>query len=377
MNIDHKSGLVQIVHQGGQPERLGVESGWRFHMIDGEEYSWELLKNRCGGLRNYTVAFVADNKKTLEFHPAGQSAPPTPSKRSVRQNTTVLGIECWPRSGVIFFVDPNGQGERLGVKTGWKVLRVNGAKYSDDTLKVLNALKNGSETYTITFQTQSRPPMAWQPSCVPCYLVVVLIVGIWAVSFCLFMYSSSSYMEFVTYTDERPTVVVPPPLEVEEVDAAASRTGTFITWDERWFILVPRMQRYLILLVVAWILHLFVIEPCGLMVHLFFNEPRIQDSTLFISRVWDWIASSSLGKRFGSLFGQCAHRCSSPRVRIRDALVARRAESEARARRDAATTKRGGANAKSGNNKEQPGTPTSASPQHSASQRSNQPPTAG
>jgi hypothetical protein len=276
----NKEGEVKGLEEDGQADQHGVCEGWRILKIDGEPYSEALLEDKNdNGKKEYFVLFEVSSTMTFAFNP----------------EDGLPGIECWPRSGVIYRV--NHECEDMGIKVGWRLNKLKARSersyhaYSENRFM---ALKHGSREYEIQFETRKRTPMKWRPTYMPCWVVFIVVISVYYVSFCLFMFSSSNYMEEVTYTDGRPTIFVPPPAEVEEVNAADSWEG-FFTWEEREFLqeylLVPRMQRYLILLVIAWCLHLFVMEPCLLVLHLFFNEPRIQDSTLFVSRVWEWLKS--------------------------------------------------------------------------------------
>jgi hypothetical protein len=62
-----------------------------------------------------------------------------------------IGIEYNPITGKILDVASGKQAERLGVKRGWQMVNLNGAKFLDDTYKELLC---GSEDYSITFRAQ-------------------------------------------------------------------------------------------------------------------------------------------------------------------------------------------------------------------------------
>jgi len=133
-------------------------------------------------------------------------------------------------------------------------------------------------------------PLHWQPSLVPCALLVSATLLVLVLTSCLFYFSSSDYMREVTYSD-RPGFHedIVPPREQEEVDATKIMNSLHAK-----YILVPLMQRYLILLLAAWFLHFCVFEPLLLIVHLFFGEHSFDDA-------WDWFVGSPLMR--------CLHSC--------------------------------------------------------------------
>jgi hypothetical protein len=118
-----------------------------------------------------------------------------------------------------------------------------------------------------------RPPLSWQPSIAPFITFILAIIGISTLKYCNFFYSSSNYMWEITYSDSPGyyELLVPPPERPE--DAAAALDG--IDWQ---YLFVPQMQRYLILLVFAWIVHLCVLEPLLLLIHIFIGNQSIDDS---------------------------------------------------------------------------------------------------
>jgi hypothetical protein len=80
------------------------------------------------------------------------------------------GVDGDTETGLIYSV--SGQAKRLGVKTGWRILRLNDMKFSN---QLLSQLMNGSEEYTVRFATREelssseRPALAraWVPLCPP------------------------------------------------------------------------------------------------------------------------------------------------------------------------------------------------------------------
>lgn len=123
-----------------------------------------------------------------------------------------------------------------------------------------------------------RNVLAWQPSGVPVFLALVLILATWTLSFCLFCFTSSNYMEEVTATDGRALEMVPPTYERNEVEMA--NKGRLSLRQ----LLEPKMQRYLCHLILAWLLHLAVFEPLLLMLHLFVGEPTLDDVITYTHR---------------------------------------------------------------------------------------------
>merc|ERR1719210_276081 len=117
-------------------------------------------------------------------------------------------------------------------------------------------------------------PMHWQPSITFISVLVLAPSTAWYVTLTCFSFSATPFMLNITYSD-RPNYseIVLPPLEQAEVDAGNVNS-------ERIFI--PLMNRYLVFLVISWILHLFILEPLLLLFHLFLGEPTIDESINFI-----------------------------------------------------------------------------------------------
>lgn len=62
-----------------------------------------------------------------------------------------FGMNLDMGTGLVTQVAPGAQAEALGVKTGWRVMKLNDSQFSINKLKALIA---GRQTYAITFQTQ-------------------------------------------------------------------------------------------------------------------------------------------------------------------------------------------------------------------------------
>jgi len=114
-------------------------------------------------------------------------------------------------------------------------------------------------------------------------------------------------MNEVTYSD-RPgfSEFVVPPSEREE--SAAATSAESLDWGR---ILVPQMQRYLLLLVVAWVSQLLVLEPLLLTIHLMIGEPSIDDVHDYVVSTWAYKLFMSLLWRFYTRFCWCCERGSS------------------------------------------------------------------
>eukprot|EP00931_Biecheleriopsis_adriatica_P040733 TRINITY_DN23337_c0_g1_i1.p1 TRINITY_DN23337_c0_g1~~TRINITY_DN23337_c0_g1_i1.p1 ORF type:complete len:4853 (-),score=966.29 TRINITY_DN23337_c0_g1_i1:13-14571(-) len=127
-------------------------------------------------------------------------------------------------------------------------------------------------------------PLHWQPSLVPGCAVLLGFLLCWNVTFYMFFFSSSIYMYDINHSDSRSgeilkSEILPPDNERPEV-AAVERDG----FDFR-FVAVPEMQRYLVLLLIAWFLHLVLFEPLLFALHLFIGEPSIDDSLAAVKHV--------------------------------------------------------------------------------------------
>lgn len=121
-------------------------------------------------------------------------------------------------------------------------------------------------------------PLHWQPSVVPICAALLLFVLAWALAYYMFFFSSSIYMYEVSRTDTTEVEIVYPPDERSEV-AAAEIVGPL----QAHLILVPEMQRFLVLLVFSWMMNFFVFEPLLLALHLVVGEPTLGD---LVNIIW-------------------------------------------------------------------------------------------
>lgn len=121
-------------------------------------------------------------------------------------------------------------------------------------------------------------PVNWYPSYIPASIVLAASALCYLLTYFMFHFSAANFMLEVTYSD-RPGYkeIFRPPLERME-DEAVSSDGFNAS-----LVLVPEMQRYMAMLILAWILHLFVFEPLLLAIHLFIGEPSI-DEAIYIHR---------------------------------------------------------------------------------------------
>eukprot|EP00435_Cladocopium_sp_Y103_P068480 s1255_g31.t1 len=124
-------------------------------------------------------------------------------------------------------------------------------------------------------------PLHWQPSVVPICAALLLFVLAWALAYYMFFFSSSIYMHEVSRTDTTEVEIVYPPDERSEV-AAAEIVGPL----QAHLILVPEMQRFLVLLVFSWIMNFFVFEPLLLALHLVVGEPTLGDLVNMIRKLF-------------------------------------------------------------------------------------------
>lgn len=94
-------------------------------------------------------------------------------------------------------------------------------------------------------------------------------------------------MEEITYSDQPGfrEIKVPVP-ERAEVELAAA--GGDVDFEQ---LLVPQMQRFLVLLVFGWAVHLFLLEPLLLTIHLALGEPSVDYTRHFL---WNDVFLASL-----------------------------------------------------------------------------------
>lgn len=124
---------------------------------------------------------------------------------------------------------------------------------------------------------EPRSPLAWRPSYVPIVVIVLGGIGAWTLTYCCFHYSSSSFLWDITYSDKSGFKETVRPIH-ERAEETAAKDNDSDNWH---WLLVPHMQRYIILLVTSWIAHLFVYEPLAFLFHLFINDPGIEDAISF------------------------------------------------------------------------------------------------
>lgn len=128
-------------------------------------------------------------------------------------------------------------------------------------------------------------PLNWRPSLAPFFVAGVSFVLIWCAGYYAFFFSSSLYMWEVTHTDQPgKTEHVPPAHEQPEVAAAAENS---LDWNR---LLVPEMQRYIVLMLIAWFLQFFIFEPISLTLHLLIGEPSIDETKKFLKDTFVWLA---------------------------------------------------------------------------------------
>lgn len=116
-------------------------------------------------------------------------------------------------------------------------------------------------------------PLHWWPSLVLPILVLLICLVAWRLCFYMFHFSTSIYMWETTQTDQPGRIEIQlPPDEQAEASAASA--------DESWqlrLVLVPEMQRYIVLLAISWLLNLVLFEPLMLILHLFVGEPSVDE----------------------------------------------------------------------------------------------------
>ncbi|CAE7214372.1 psiR [Symbiodinium sp. CCMP2592] len=152
-------------------------------------------------------------------------------------------------------------------------------------------------------------PLHWWPSLVLPSLVLLICLVAWRLCFYMFHFSTSIYMWETTQTDQpgRVEIQLPP-----DEQAEASAAGADETWQLR-LVLVPEMQRYIVLLAISWFLNLLLFEPLMLILHLFVGEPSVDECLrpvlpiiLLVPRAMS-VCCSVLGKCLDRL-GSCLQR---------------------------------------------------------------------
>jgi len=116
-------------------------------------------------------------------------------------------------------------------------------------------------------------PLHWWPSLVLPSLVLLFGLVAWRLCFYMFHFSTSIYVWETTQTDQpgRVEIQLPP-----DEQAEASAAGADESWQLR-LVLVPEMQRYIVLLAISWFLNLLLFEPLMLILHLFVGEPSVDE----------------------------------------------------------------------------------------------------
>merc|ERR1740121_3250508 len=121
-------------------------------------------------------------------------------------------------------------------------------------------------------------PFWWQPSYILFVFLFLLPLFAFVLLYTMFFYTSSVYMDKTTYSD-RPGFEELLPVAIESAEASAAKADRWPTAER---VVVPHLQRYFILLVFAWCLHFFLLEPLLLSVHLFCGEPSIDATITFV-----------------------------------------------------------------------------------------------
>lgn len=136
-----EKGIVHHIVAGSQADKLGIQPGWKIHALDNEPYSFEALMDKMKGRKSYEISFYETNHFVRE--------------EEIKFEADSLGVKCddW-ELGVITVVS-DGPGKDAGVQPGWRLGRVNGARYSE---ALLDEKLAGDEPFTITFIVPVKQP---------------------------------------------------------------------------------------------------------------------------------------------------------------------------------------------------------------------------
>jgi len=152
-------------------------------------------------------------------------------------------------------------------------LRNMGTKALRWSLKKLGFKKDGTLLKSIP-RSKRLAPLHWYPSLIIPVVPFLVFALCWTLVFYMFFFSSSIYMWEVTRSDVPGSVeIVLPTNEREEAEAVG--TGGLMQFR---LVFVPEMQRFSVLLLLAWFLHLAIFEPILLAMHLFFGEMTIDEA---------------------------------------------------------------------------------------------------
>ncbi|CAE7211489.1 unnamed protein product, partial [Symbiodinium pilosum] len=117
-------------------------------------------------------------------------------------------------------------------------------------------------------------PLHWWPSLVlPCLVLVICLVA-WRLAFYMFHFSTSIYMWEIVQTDLPGEIRIQLPSD-EQAEASAANADE--SWQAR-YVLVPEMQRFIVLLMISWLWNLLFFEPLLLILHLFVGEPSVDEA---------------------------------------------------------------------------------------------------
>jgi membrane associated rhomboid family serine protease len=162
---DKATGLVTEVAKDLQGDQHGIRVGWQCLKIDGQPFIAQLLDYKSKGSANYVVTFLKDASAAVTFRPGR------------------LGlVGNWICHGDVVEVTKNGQAESSGVQVGWKFLKVDGQKFTE---QLLDARIGGKQDFVITFLKEfaAVPPkteelLTWQvfPSFVIFQIVMAIVV---------------------------------------------------------------------------------------------------------------------------------------------------------------------------------------------------------
>jgi hypothetical protein len=135
LRYHNDTGVVDEIAPGGQAYNLGVRDGWRMVRIDGLPFSKSLYEAKKSASRQIT--FV--NPVEVSFKVTG-----------------LLGVRYHNATGVVDEVAPGGQAYTLGVRDGWRMVRIDGQPFSKS---LYEAKKSASRQITfVKAVAGSAPP---------------------------------------------------------------------------------------------------------------------------------------------------------------------------------------------------------------------------
>merc|ERR1712232_316228 len=118
LGLDHVTGRVRNVRQGGQADLLGVKAGMHLLLVENDAYTEALLAQKANGTGEFNVTFrsAASPTLTMVFKPGS------------------LGLAIDQATGMVKTVRKDAQAHLLGVTAGMSVLSIDNEVYTETLL---------------------------------------------------------------------------------------------------------------------------------------------------------------------------------------------------------------------------------------------------